>query len=490
MKFFYQLYQLGFLNPKRVFLLLQAKRKHGSNICFLLKLSATYFKDRIALSDGKQAIVYQDLYKRVLSATIAIKKIISTEEKCLGVLLCANSIEHIITCFAIQNAGIDLVLINHKTPAPQTKALLDGQDRPCYLFASQEQAISYDETIVIDNLGDNKLSIIGKVPFSKKHKSIIFTTSGTTGVAKFIKKRKGVMYWMHSFVDLIIYTGIYKKKTVFISTPISHGFGFTALLFSIILGKKAVVANNKKWPEQIDILTNEKVDFITGVPTSLYYLAENLKGKNHSVDLVVSGGAALTDKVFKSIENVFGKNIFSLYGSTEASTSFIANHNHLQANSCALGRPLKKVKYKLAFQNASTAELLIQSKLGNIKTTTGWVGTGDLVKQNENGLLIWCGRKDDMIIKNGVNIYPIEIERELLAIPEIEDVYVAKEIDSIKGDSITAYIQLTRNKSLNDAEIKNILNEYLPVIKIPDRIVFVNEFYFTNTGKKINPALI
>ena len=186
-------------------------------------------------------------------------------------------------------------------------------------------------------------------------------------------------------------------KSVFIAVPVSHGFGYTALMFSLVLGKKAVVAANKDWNQKADIILQEKAELIAGVPTSLFYLAEKLKGKNLQVGLIISGGAPLNQLTLNCIAQSFGKNIFSMYGSTEASTSFVANYAQLQTNICALGKPLKTVKYKLDSINGGGNELLIQSGLTNIQSDSGWIHTGDLVMKDETGLLIWCGRKTKIL---------------------------------------------------------------------------------------------
>jgi acyl-CoA synthetase (AMP-forming)/AMP-acid ligase II len=255
----------------------------------------------------------------------------------------------------------------------------------------------------------------------------------------------------------------------------------------LVLGKKAVITYNKNWEQQATIIVKENIDLVTGVPASLFHLSENIKKRKHTVKLIISGGAALSKQVLQSISDNFSKNVFSMYGSTEASTSFIANFSDLQKNSSALGKPLKNVTYRLNQLSDGGNELLINSGLANIKSKDGWIHTGDLVMTNENGLLIWCGRKDDMIIKNGVNIYPVEIEKHILAMPEIEDCLVTRDKHPVKGNIIIAYIKLHSTALISDSEIKEKLLLSLPAIKVPDKIEFLNAFIFTSTGKKIKP---
>ena len=126
-------------------------------------------------------------------------------------------------------------------------------------------------------------------------------------------------------------------------------------------------------------------------------------------------------------------------------------------------------KYRLKPLESGGWELCIHSKLANIAAADGWVYTGDLAEEKANGL-VWCGRKDDMILKNGVNIYPIEIENELLQFPEVEDACVVGKQDAIKGEIIVAFITSQSLTPLSAETIKSFLENTLPTLKIPDKI--------------------
>ncbi|HRA10265.1 MAG: acyl--CoA ligase [Chitinophagaceae bacterium] len=489
MKFLTELYQLGFLNPVRPFKLYKAKKLHGKNSCFLLQCGAAFYKHKTAIADGQQSLSFAELYEEVTALSSIIHHQTEDKEDVTAVLVCNNSIQHILLLFAIQNTGMKLVLINDKNHQNDILNIINTQKNPCLVFASESKMLQVENLVCVEELFNytEKKQIHFKP--SQKATAVIFPTSGTTGASKLIEKKEGAFYWFQSFTDLVTYTGIYKMKSVFIAVPVSHGFGYTALMFSLVLGKKAVVSANKDWNQKADIILQEKVELIAGVPTSLFYLAEKLKGKNHQVGLIISGGAPLNQLTLDSITQSFGKNIFSMYGSTEASTSFVANYAQLQTNICALGKPLKTVKYKLDSINGGGNELLIQSGLTNIKSDSGWIHTGDLVMKDETGLLIWCGRKDDMIIKNGVNIYPVEIEKHLLSMAEIEEALVTKEKHPVKGEIIIAFVKFFSGVSVSVEEINTRLRQVMASIKVPDRIEIVSEFGYTPTGKRIKPVL-
>ena len=489
MKFLTELYQLGFLNPVRLLKLYKAKKLHGKNTCFLLQYGAAFFKHKIAITDGQQSLSFAELYEQVTALSSIIHQQTENKEDVTAVLVCNNSVQHILLLFAIQNTGLKLVLINDKNHQNDILSIINAQKNSCLVFASKSKMLSVENSICIEDLFNYKEEKQIAFKPSQKAAAVIFTTSGTTGASKLIEKKEGAFYWFRSFTDLVTYTGIYKQKSVFIAVPVSHGFGYTALMFSLVLGKKAIIADNIDWNQKADIIIKEKAELIAGVPASLFYLAEKLKGKNHQVGLIISGGAPLNQLTFDSITQSLSKNIFSMYGSTEASTSFVANYAQLKTNICALGKPLKTVNYKLDSINAGGNELLIQSGLTNIQSDSGWIHTGDLVMKDETGLLIWCGRKDDMIIKNGVNIYPVEIEKHLLSMAEIEEALVTKEKHPVKGEIIIAFVKLFSGVSVSVEEINSRLRQVMAAIKIPDKIEIVSEFQYTPTGKKIKPDL-
>lgn len=97
--------------------------------------------------------------------------------------------------------------------------------------------------------------------------------------------------------------------------------------------------------------------------------------------------------------------------------------------------------------------MLIQSHLANISTDS-WIHTGDLAEEDKQGYLSWCGRKDNMILKGGVNIYPAEIENEMHRIGSIEDVLVMGQKENLKGEIIIAFVKMKPATDFNEQQLK------------------------------------
>jgi fatty-acyl-CoA synthase len=482
---FYQLIKTGLLTPASLLRLIKAKRKHKDNLCFMLKFAADHFGNKTAVTDSNQSYSFKELYDTVLSLSYTIDKNFSLSKDTAAILICDNTIDHILTFYAIQNLGIKLILLNNKVPKADITKIANRQHQPCYIFSSGPGDPELENVVDIDTIitaipGDKK-----EKKFSTRAAKLVFPTSGTTGEPKLIEKRNGEIYWLRSFGDLLIRTGIHKRKAVYVSIPISHGFGYTTVLFSLVLGKKLLVINTKDPQEIASAVTKEQTDLLVGVPPSLNKLAEIFRNTQHPFRLVISGGAPLNEFILKNISDVFGKNIFSIYGSTEASVSFIASYEQLQRHSTALGLPIRGIKYSLAALPNGGHELLLHSGLSNIITGSGWLHTGDLVEKDSSGILKWYGRKDTMIIKNAVNIYPEEIELQLLKSGIFEDVYVTGQKDVTKGEIIVASVKMKPGLAFDGEKIREDLKQVLPGIKVPDKITETTDFEYTSTGKKL-----
>jgi acyl-CoA synthetase (AMP-forming)/AMP-acid ligase II len=477
-----QLARLGFLSPRSLWQLFRARKKHGDNIAWMLQWAAAYYTDKTALSDGKEAFSFSFLWKEVQQLAAYLQQSQIVPEGKYAILACYNNSPHTLWLYAMQAAGIPLILIHPKTPAKDIRHIRSNYPG-AVLFTDEPEQLQLDNSHSLLTNREWAKESTGILSCSRKQAPLIFPSSGSTGRPKLIPKKPGAFYWLNAFADLVLYTGIHKISAVFISTPLTHGFGYTSLVFSLIMGKKAVINRDNDISAIASLICKEKTDLLTGVPSSLYLLSKELAGKEHPVKLIISGGAPLNETIFSEVTHSLSKNFFSFYGSTEVSTSFITCYDELCIHIHALGRPLKGIQYRLENLNGGATELWIKSPMSNVSPGE-WFATGDLVAQEKNGSLSWRGRKDNMIIKNGLNIYPEEIENEILPLPGISDVLVTGVKDSVKGQKLVAMVLMKAGFDFNEDNIREQLKSRLAGIKLPDTIIQVAGFRETNTGKK------
>ncbi len=120
----------------------------------------------------------------------------------------------------------------------------------------------------------------------------------------------------------------------------------------------------------------------------------------------------------------------------------------------------------------------------------GWLFTGDLARMDEDGYFYIVGRKKDMIIASGFNIYPLEIEEVLYQLPAVREVCVYGVPDPYRGETVKAAIVLKENATLTAQEVEDWCNLHLARYKVPRLIDFRDELPKTAVGKILRTKLI
>jgi len=128
-------------------------------------------------------------------------------------------------------------------------------------------------------------------------------------------------------------------------------------------------------------------------------------------------------------------------------------------------------------------------------TPCGWVRTGDIGKMDEDGYLYYVGRQKEMIIRGGVNIYPVEVENAIVEHPSVAEAQVFSIPDERHGEEVCAWIKLKPNApQCQPEDIKKFLKQKLAYFKVPKHIRFVNQFIMTPSGKvqkfKLSEAMV
>jgi long-chain acyl-CoA synthetase len=121
--------------------------------------------------------------------------------------------------------------------------------------------------------------------------------------------------------------------------------------------------------------------------------------------------------------------------------------------------------------------------------TDGWLHTGDLGKLDADGFVTITGRKKDLIISAGENIYPREIEEVVAQHPKVREVAVIGVKDEVRGEVPKAFVIVREGMTLDDKELRSYCRENLANYKIPKHIEFVADLPRTPTGKVLKRML-
>jgi long-chain acyl-CoA synthetase len=194
--------------------------------------------------------------------------------------------------------------------------------------------------------------------------------------------------------------------------------------------------------------------------------------------------------VFERFENKYKAKIIEGYGLSEATCASSTNPIRGKRKIGSIGRPLPGVQMKILDEDGKLApsgvegEIIIRGEhvmLGylNDEAATaetlrdGWLHTGDIGYYDEDGFFFIRGRKKDMIIRGGENIYPREVEDVLVQHPQVKDVAVIGKADPIWGEEVTAYIVPEGQERPSRTQLMEFAREHLADYKCPTSIVFV-----------------
>jgi len=337
----------------------------------------------------------------------------------------------------------------------------------------------------------------------------IIYTSGTTG------KPKGVIITHHNYV-INARMGSEGKKMdpqtrVLTCLPLVHvNAQVSSLLSSLYAGGSLVLLEAFHPKEFIPSLARYRATTFAGVPT-MYAILLNTPDLDRydlsALTYCISGGAPMSPDLLISFEKAFNCRILEAYGLTEATALVSTNPPDNRRKIGSLGMPYKGIEMKI-FDEADRelprgqgGEIVVRGEnvmKGYFKDPSataqalrgGWLHTGDMGYEDQDGFFFLAGRKKEMIIRGGVNIYPREIEEVLKSHPMILEAAVIGPPDPIWGERVHACLIFKEGQGLTLQEVQAFCKERLADFKIPATISFHKEFPLTGANKVQKPRLL
>ncbi len=331
---------------------------------------------------------------------------------------------------------------------------------------------------------------------------IICYTSGTTGKPKGAVLTQENMFW--NALNNQYALDITSSDKCLVILPLFHIGGIGLFAFPTFLAGGTVIVPGKFQPKQVlKLIEDLKVTVMMGVPTIFNALRSEEsfeKTDLKSVRVFCSGGAPCPVELIRAYHEQ-GVPLYQGFGMTETSpTVFMLSQEDYQRKIGSIGKPVMFCDIDLVDENGKSVkqgevgELIIKG--GNVfkeywglpdKTAEaikdGWFYTGDLAYKDEEGFIYIAGRKKDMIISGGENIYPLEVEQVIGEMNGINEVAVIGIQDDKWGEVPIAIVSLKENHSLTGEEIQNYCSSKLAKYKVPKRVVFLEELPKNATGK-------
>ncbi|MDH3634440.1 MAG: AMP-binding protein [Gammaproteobacteria bacterium] len=333
-------------------------------------------------------------------------------------------------------------------------------------------------------------------------------TSGTTGFPK------AVMLTHHNILNNAWFSAqsmyLDERDRLVVPVPFYHCFGMVlANLLCFSVGACVVIGSEHFDAKRVlEAITSERCSAIHGVPTMFIEILEHPEFERFDLSSlrtgIIAGAPCPPELMTRVIEEMHCSGILIGYGETEASPL-----THLTTGDDSFERRIETVGHNLPHQevkvvDTKTGATVALGEIGEIcfrgyhvmrgyydepdKTAqaidpAGWLYSGDLGTMDVDGYIRITGRRKEMIIRGGENIYPREIEDFLFSHPKIAEVAVFGVPDERLGEQVAAWVQMHSGQNATEDEIRAFCKDRIAHFKIPEYIRFVDEFPMTVTGK-------
>jgi long-chain acyl-CoA synthetase len=290
--------------------------------------------------------------------------------------------------------------------------------------------------------------------------------------------------------------------------PLFHTFGQTVVLNAgLRAGATIVMMPRFSGEGAIKLMARHNVNIFLGVPTMYVALLEAAKAtavRPAALRYGISGGASLPLAVMDKFRDVFGVEIHEGYGLTETSPVAAFNHVGTPPRPGTIGMAIWGVDIEIARAEAvESIELLPRGELGELvirghllmkgylnrpdataeAIVDGWFRTGDLGTKDDDGYLTIVDRKKDMIIRNGYNVYPREVEEILLTHPDVVSAAVYGIPHDVHGQEIAAAIVLDVGATATETALMEFASAQLAAYNYPRVIRLLTELPLGPSGK-------
>jgi fatty-acyl-CoA synthase len=472
---------------------------------------------------------YRDLDGRAVAAARALRERLGLRRGDRFGLLAANRVEFLDLFFAAGKAGLVIVPLSTRATAHELAHVVKDSGMRVLLYdgafaetaAKLKQAVSLERWVALDRptgaadaswaelRAELRPSAWVREPCQGEDLYALLYTSGTTGKPKGVMIPHRMVLW--NGYNTVACWQLREDDVSPIFTPLYHAGGLGAFLVPILtIGGTIVLHAGFDASEVWRTIENERCTVVLGVPTIWKLLMEAPEFATVRLDHVrwfVSGGAPLPLYIIEAYQRrgvVFKQG----YGLTEVGVNcFSMTVEESVRKAGSIGKPLMFTEARLVDEQGREAppgevgELLLRGPhvsrgywndpeaTAGALDADGYFHTGDLARRDEEGFFTIAGRRKDMIISGGVNVYPAEIEGELLLHPAVADAAVVGIPHATWGEVAIAFVVPREGHAPAPEALASFLAERLARYKIPKEFVTVPSLPRTPYGKLVKAEL-
>ncbi|MCO5141475.1 MAG: AMP-binding protein [Oligoflexia bacterium] len=478
-----------------------------------LKRWSLYQPNKICIrcADSLREFSYQEVFERVLGITQYLQVEYKITKGDRVACLSTNEPEYLFLFFALQRLGAILVPVNFRFSKREIDFVLKNSEAKLVIYEKEfKENISHELTLDLSVLRTitpiKEESIFDAKPDDAV---MILYTSGTTGFPKGAIIDHQMLFWNSISTGLRLEIQSSDRSLLF--HPFFHTSGWNVLTTPFLHHGASIVFLKKFDADRVlELCDSEKISILFGVPTMMDMMAASQKFtqiKFDSVRYAIVGGEPMSVPLIEKW-NKKGVPIRQGYGLTEFGPNvFSLNEEDAVRKIGSIGFPNFYIEVKIV--DAEGNELLEPNTVGELclrgpACTQGywkneeatqsaiqrqWLHTGDLVRKDEDGYFYVVGRKKEMIISGGENIYPAEIEAYLMKKPEMREVAIVGVSDEKWGEVGKCFYSTHNEEPIAEENLKKYCLEGLAKYKIPKTFVYIKSLPKGDSGKILKKAL-
>ena len=427
-----------------------------------------------------------------------------------------NCPEFVASVFGILGAGAVVVPINNfLKPAEVAFILKDSGAKGVISDASLAEAQAQVATLLpglkilsAENIGNSQIPVADFKPVERDEADLaaLLYTSGTTGHPKGAMLTHG--NFLHNVASCVEVLAVRDDDRVVVALPQFHSFMFTiGSLLPCLTGCGIVLIKTlHPFKSMLEEIARHRGTILPSVPAFYRAVLSVPEFGKLPLRLCISGGAPLPFEVFNQFTRLFSFPLREGYGPTESSPVATVNPIYGENRPGSVGKPIPNVELSIRDDGGgelpvgATGEICIRG--GNVMQgywnqpeetekvlRNGWLLTGDVGHSDADGYYYITDRKKDMLIVNGINVYPREIEEVIYQFPGVKEAAVIGVPDARRGEQPVAFVAAAEGQTLDEKALLQFIREKLADYKMPKQIIMLPVLPKNATGKILKTDL-
>ncbi len=484
--------------------------------------------DCLVRGDGEK-LTYQQVDSQVTRLARALERAGLSRGDRVGIMA-TDSPEYVALQLASMKLGTTFVALNFRLSGPEVTNLLLTSDISALFFSDRYRDVVAQTrahrqaslALVACFDGDGKeeptyAEVIGSEedeselvsPTQDEDIISLALTSGTTG------RPKGVMQSQRMMRSLVVSgaleLGLQPGDLIYSGAPLFHISGIGHLLYGLSRGSASLVLPQFDAGTVLRWLQSGHLRHAMLIPSMIIAILEDprvTESDYEGLRSIMYGGAPMPPSVIRRMSEVFRCDLYNGFGAgTEAGGQAMfrpADHRRALAGEehllGSIGKPIYGCDLKLCDAEGnevgdgevgeiwSRSESVMSGYLGQPELTAqslrdGWFRAGDLAWRDKDGYLFLAGRADDMIIRGGENVYPVEIEEVIADHPDVLELAVVGEPDPYWGEVVDVVVRQAEGATITLEDLQAHCRGRLASYKIPQRLIITSELPKNPTGK-------